>query len=123
MFTATVTVTDDDGGSDSDTAGVTIAGVDPEANATIPSSGFEGSAIAFTGDFTDDGTGHTFFWDFGDGNTSTAQNPSHTYRQDGVYSVSFTVTDPDGLFDISTGDVDVANVAPTIVSAPVTGTS
>jgi gliding motility-associated-like protein len=32
-------------------------------------------------------------WDFGDGNSSTAQNPSHTYLQDGIYTVSLTVTD------------------------------
>jgi outer membrane protein assembly factor BamB len=36
---------------------------------------------------------HSFLWDFGDGNTSTDQNPMHTYSQPGNYSVSLTVTD------------------------------
>ncbi len=31
-------------------------------------------------------------WDFGDGSTSTAQNPSHTYTAAGDYTVSLTVT-------------------------------
>lgn len=32
-------------------------------------------------------------WDFGDGNWSVEQNPSHTFSQPGVYDVCLTVTD------------------------------
>ncbi|TNE79536.1 MAG: PKD domain-containing protein [Bacteroidetes bacterium] len=32
-------------------------------------------------------------WTFGDGQTSTSVNPTHTYTQDGVYGISHTVTD------------------------------
>ena len=35
----------------------------------------------------------TWFWDFGDGNTSTAQNPIHTYTSYGAFRVALTVTD------------------------------
>ena len=35
-------------------------------------------------------------WDFGDGATSTEQNPTHTYDDPGTYTVTFTVTDDDG---------------------------
>ncbi len=53
--------------------------------------------------FTDESTGgvspFTYFWDFGDGITSTLQNPSHSYNTAGEYTVSLTVTDSDG--DIS----------------------
>jgi PKD repeat protein len=38
----------------------------------------------------------TWAWTFGDGGTSTAQNPSHTYTQAGTYTVSLTVTGPGG---------------------------
>ncbi|WP_317127697.1 PKD domain-containing protein [Marinoscillum furvescens] len=35
----------------------------------------------------------SYTWDFGDGNTSTDENPVHTYSADGVYSVTLTATD------------------------------
>lgn len=41
----------------------------------------------------------TFFWDFGDGNTSTLRNPSHIYSQIGTYTVSLKVTDCNGVMD------------------------
>ncbi|MEO0468146.1 MAG: PKD domain-containing protein, partial [Bacteroidota bacterium] len=34
-----------------------------------------------------------YFWDFGDGNISTSQNPAHTYAQAGVYVVCLTISD------------------------------
>ena len=45
-------------------------------------------------DFTDTTTGDPdgWLWDFGDGDTSTDQNPSHTYTVPGDYTVSLTVT-------------------------------
>jgi PKD repeat protein len=35
----------------------------------------------------------SYFWDFGDGNTSTQVNPQHLYLAEGTYNVSLTVTD------------------------------
>lgn len=37
-----------------------------------------------------------WFWDFGDGNTSTEQNPAHTYTSDGAFTVGLTVSFEDG---------------------------
>ncbi len=37
-----------------------------------------------------------WFWDFGDGGTSTAQNPNHCYTNPGSYTVSLTVTTNSG---------------------------
>lgn len=37
-------------------------------------------------------TGLSYHWDFGDGTTSTLQNPSHTYAIPGTYTVDFTVS-------------------------------
>ncbi len=37
-------------------------------------------------------TGVTYFWDFGDGGTSTLQNPEHIYAAAGSYTVSLVVT-------------------------------
>lgn len=38
------------------------------------------------------GTGLTYAWDFGDGNTSTLQNPAHSYTSIGTYTVCLTVS-------------------------------
>lgn len=40
--------------------------------------------------------GVSYLWDFGDGNTSTEQNPIHTYAQDGFYLVTLTIVGSDG---------------------------
>ena len=39
---------------------------------------------------------NTYFWDFGDGNTSTSQNPTHTYLVNGQYTVTMIVTNQCG---------------------------
>lgn len=36
--------------------------------------------------------GTSFMWDFGDGNTSTAENPTHTYQNTGNFTVTLTVS-------------------------------
>jgi len=41
----------------------------------------------------DEGGPWTFAWDFGDGTTSTEQNPSHTYEKEGEYTATLTVSD------------------------------
>ena len=48
--------------------------------------------------YTDQSTGDitSWSWDFGDGATSTEQNPSHTYTDAGTYTVSLAVTGPCG---------------------------
>ncbi len=43
--------------------------------------------------------GSTYDWDFGDGNTSTQQNPSHTYTSFGTFPIKLTVTSPQGCSD------------------------
>jgi len=45
-------------------------------------------------DFTDQSRGRaeTWFWVFGDTQTSHLQNPSHTYRDPGIYSVRMTAS-------------------------------
>jgi uncharacterized protein (TIGR02145 family) len=47
-----------------------------------------------TVNFTDESTNNptSWQWDFGDGNTSTEQNPEHTYQEIGIFTVELTVT-------------------------------
>ena len=62
-----------------------------------PYSGTAGSAIAFSsaGSFDPEGA-WTAAWDFGDGGTSSAINPSHSYTSAGSYTAALTVTDQAG---------------------------
>jgi|GEM_PF-3609480 len=51
--------------------------------------------------FTDssDATAVSWLWDLGDGSTSSAQNPLHTYAQNGTYTVCLVATDGFGCSD------------------------
>lgn len=42
--------------------------------------------------------GNSFFWNFGDGSTSTLVNPSHVYAAAGQYTVSLLVTDTNNCY-------------------------
>lgn len=48
------------------------------------------------------GDGLTNMWTFGDGNSSSDQDPIHTYATDGVFPVTLTVTDTNGCSDAVT---------------------
>jgi gliding motility-associated-like protein len=51
--------------------------------------------------FTNQSTGPnlTYLWKFGDGTTSTQQNPVHTFTADGIFSISLFITDQYGCTD------------------------
>ena len=51
--------------------------------------------VHFTNTSTGPGT-LTYLWNFGDGTTSTAANPAHSYAVKGLYTVTLTVTSSDG---------------------------
>ncbi len=116
-FIVGLTVSDDAGATDTGELAVTVTNVAPTATAALPEGGQEGTQLAFASTVSDPGADtFEFAWDFGDGNTSTQQNPNHTYADDGVYFVSLTVTDDDGGEDEVTGQVTVTNVDPQILS-------
>jgi PKD repeat protein len=60
----------------------------PKRNGTVP----------LKVDFKDESEGSitSWYWDFGDGETSDERNPTHTYRSPGVYEVSLSVEGPGG---------------------------
>ncbi len=69
-----------------------------------------GLAVSFTDSSTDsDGSIASHAWTFGDGGTSTATNPSHTYASAGTYSVTETVTDNGGATNSKTQSVTVTS--------------
>ena len=69
----------------------------PTANFTFTSV-CQGTATQFTSTSTTNPSGQpmTYQWNFGDGGTSTQQNPTHTYAQAGNYPVTLTVKNPNG---------------------------
>ena len=68
-----------------------------------------GLTASFTDSSTDTGgTISSRAWTFGDGATSTATNPSHTYAAAGSYSVSLKVTDNTGATNTKTQSVMVS---------------
>ena len=80
--------------------------IPPVANFTFTTSGL-------TANFTDsssdpDGTISSRSWTFGDGGTSTATNPSHTYAAGGTYTVALTVTDNGGAQNTKSAPVTVS---------------
>lgn len=56
--------------------------------------------------FNDTSTGNitTWFWDFGDGNTSASQSPSHEYSEPGSYSVTLNISSPYGYSAVTWAD-------------------
>lgn len=63
-----------------------------------------------------------YFWDFGDGNTSTLLNPTHTYAANGTYNVTFTVVDTlNWCGDSSVTSITVTNIVPTPTVGQITG--
>ena len=70
-------------------------GGNPSCNATFSWS-YSGPSVVFVDQSTSSPNGITsWFWDFGDGTTSTAQNPLHTYNAGGLYTVCLTITTQD----------------------------
>ena len=67
-----------------------------------PTNGSVPLAVNFTDEST--GTITSWDWDFGDGTTSTIQNPSHTYTNEGKYSVTLTVSGPHGTDTLTRND-------------------
>lgn len=61
----------------------------PEFSCTAPAT------VDFT-NLTTDALSLTYNWDFGDGSTSSDENPSHTYTADGTYPIQLTATNAKG---------------------------
>jgi PKD repeat protein len=70
-------------------------------------------ACSFTSTSIDpDGPLASYAWTFGDGGTSTLQNPSHTYAAGGTYTVTLTVTGNDGTASAPTSTPVTVSAAP-----------
>ncbi|MCB9815689.1 TIGR03790 family protein [Candidatus Nomurabacteria bacterium] len=73
-------------------------------------SNLDGKQITLIGTSTDlDGTVDSILWDFGDGNTDTSLDTTHTYTDYGTYVVTFTAIDNHGAEGIATKTITLSN--------------
>ncbi len=109
--TATLTVTDNDGGTGTVSHPVTV---------TAPPPVNQGPTAAFSSQVTDltaqldasassdpDGTIVSYAWNFGDGTTATGKTTSHTYGSAKTWTVTLTVTDNAGATGTTSSPVTV----------------
>ncbi|MBI1285978.1 MAG: PKD domain-containing protein [Flavobacteriales bacterium] len=115
MYDVALTVVSANGCSSTSTQTVHVTPV-PTASFTYVGA-CEGNATAFTNTSTIDAGTLTYAWDFGDGNTSTDQDPSNTYAVSGTYTVTLTVTSDNGCEDVTTTSVNVADSPTALFSA------
>jgi PKD repeat protein len=97
-YTIKLKVTTSNGCIDSTTGSVTIY---PNPTASFTTTNV---CLGFTSSFTNTSTGaNSYKWDFGNGNTSTASNPTYTYPTAGNYSIKLIATTSNGCSHTATG--------------------
>lgn len=85
-----VTVTDDLGCEATDELTINFAGETIDPNFLVVAQGCTVDTLQFIE--LSDKIPDSFFWEFGDGITSTEQNPIHSFEEPGTYNVTLTVT-------------------------------
>jgi PKD repeat protein len=110
-YTVTLGITNAFGVTANTSQFVTVSlGSPPTADFSFQSSGL---GVAFADQST--GSPTSWSWDFGDGGSSTQQNPQHTYAVAGTYSVKLTATNAAGsssktkIVTVSQGDPPTAD--------------
>lgn len=127
VYTVTLTVTDNNGGVGSDTLQVTVNNVPPIVSATGDSIN-EGETATISATFSDPGwlDTHAAEIDWGDGikesvpvteenlepDATGSLTASHTYGDNGIYTITIRVIDDNGGIGEATTRVEVANLAP-----------
>ena len=118
-WSVTLTVSDGDGGTDSEPLTVQTTNVAPVIDQVTQDGPVpEGTPVNLSASATDPGADTlSWTWDFGDSSpTASGAAVSHTYATGGVYTVTVIVIDGDGGTDTDTTTVVVSNAGPTIDS-------
>ncbi|MBS3741218.1 MAG: carboxypeptidase regulatory-like domain-containing protein, partial [Candidatus Cloacimonetes bacterium] len=89
----------------------------------VPDSGCAPIEVQFTDESTAQPT--SWLWQFGDGTTSTEQNPTHLYSEPSTYTVSLTATNSTGSSTLIRDDLIKAGEPPTadFGASPTAGTA
>ncbi|MHA1325621.1 MAG: PKD domain-containing protein [Candidatus Helarchaeota archaeon] len=122
VYLVTLTVTDNDGLTGSDTMTVTVNNVPPIAVAGDDQEVIVGELVQFDGSGSIDTPSDlpllNYYWDFGDGTTGIGIKPSHRYIEIGEYTATLTVIDDDGASSSDTLIVTVKPIPAIINIAP-----
>jgi len=104
----TLTVTDNHGAKNSTTHTVTVINLNPEASFNCTANPETDMDIQFTDNSVDpENKSISWLWDFGDGNTSELQTPTHKFTTEGDYNVTLTVKDDENATDTFTMTLSV----------------
>lgn len=97
----TITVTDACGISATGQVQVVVNSVSADFSFPAPKS--------FTVEFTNlsSSNASSYWWDFGDGESSTEENPSHAYPDTGLYAVMLVAISPEGCMDTTWNVLDM----------------
>lgn len=118
IWTVYLTVTDNDGNTDTSTESIDISeqNVAPEPEISCDRSVTLGEEVACSASGTSDPNENIeqYEWELGDGTTTTGVEVGHTYDQPGTYTVKLTVTDTEGLSSEVTQQVNIEPTAPEI---------
>lgn len=124
-YTVKLTITDNQGCKDSLIKTNYIKTISPQANFVADTT--QAPCPPFIVNFTSTSTGlagnTTYFWDFGNGATSTAQNPTNIYTLPGNYTVKLIVTSGNGCSDtiVKTNYIQVNGATANVVSSAQNG--
>ncbi|NLG27517.1 MAG: PKD domain-containing protein, partial [Chloroflexi bacterium] len=130
-YTVKGRISDDDGAANDYTTDVVVSNATPRVNAGADADIIEGGTFISSGSFTDPGADSwTAAVDYGDGSAVQALAIgsdksfalSHTYDDDGAYTVIVCVTDDDIAVGCDEVAVTVANVAPGVEASPLSQT-
>jgi PKD repeat protein len=123
IYTATLKVDDSRGGTDLNSARVTVLNLPPTAVANAnPTTVTKGNPVTFDGsgstDPDDNPATLNYQWNFGDGGGANGINASHTYVNRGTYTATLIVTDDNGASSNASVVITVNNSPPIAQAGP-----